>query len=42
MSLPCYLPKDQQNLEKVEIYSKDQDEEQMLELLSYYRNKVDN
>ena len=42
MSLPSSLPKDQQNLEKVELYSKDQDEEQMLELLAYYRSKADN
>ena len=42
MSLPSFLPKDQQNMEKVEEYSKDQDQEQMLELLNYYRNKADN
>ena len=42
MSLPSYLPKDQQNLDKVEPYSKDQDEQQLLELLDYYRQKVDN
>lgn len=42
MSLPSYLPKDQRKLDKVEPYSKDEDEEEMLELLQYYRNKVDN
>lgn len=29
-------------MDRVERYEKDQDEEQMLELLNYYRNKVDN
>ena len=40
MSLPSYLPVDQRELDNVEKYSKEQDEEQMIELLNYYRNKV--
>ena len=42
MSLPSYLPQSQRGLDGVEPYSKEQDEQQMLELLAYYRHKVDN
>lgn len=40
MSLPSYLPESQRNLEGVPEYKADQDEQQMLELLNFYRNKL--
>ena len=39
MSLPSYLPESQKNLDKVQ-FSKEQDEQEMIELLNYYRHKV--
>ena len=39
MSLPSYLPDSQKGLEQIK-YTRDQDEEEMLELLAYYRHKV--
>ena len=42
MSLPSYLPKSESGLDRVQKYSKQEDEAQLLELLSYYRHKVDN
>ena len=39
MSLPSYLPESQRNLDKV-AFSKEQDEQEMIELLNYYRHKV--
>ena len=39
MSLPSYLPESQKNLDKIE-FSKEQDEQEMIELLNYYRHKV--
>lgn len=42
MSLPSYLPPSQRDLDRETPYTKEQDEDQMMELLNYYRHKVDN
>lgn len=40
MSLPSYLPEAQRSLDGVPEYKGEQDEQQMLELLNYYRQKL--